>query len=86
MQNVVSDSIGETLIDSRQAAKKLGCSVRHLDSQRADGKVPFIRIGNLVRFSPTALDEWISRQLVTETGPQPPFVKNKSLKELPHDG
>ena len=67
MQTETQPSIGETLIDSRQAAKKLGCSVRHLDSLRAVGKIPFIRIGNLVRFSPTALDEMISEQLATHT-------------------
>ncbi|QDT50427.1 Helix-turn-helix domain protein [Symmachiella dynata] len=62
MQATASTPIGEALIDSRQAAKKLCCSVRHLDSQRAAGKIPFIRIGNLVRFSPVALDEWIREQ------------------------
>ena len=66
MQTTASEPIGETLIDSRQAAKKLGCSLRHLDSQRAAGKVPFIRIGNLVRFSPSALDHWIREQLTTD--------------------
>ena len=67
MKATASAPIGETLIDSRQAATKLGCSVRHLDSQRAAGKVPFIKIGNLVRFSPTVLDEWIREKLTTES-------------------
>ncbi|TWU14532.1 Helix-turn-helix domain protein [Symmachiella macrocystis] len=62
MKATASAPIGETLIDSRQAAKKLGCSVRHLDNQRAAGKIPFIRIGNLIRFSLASLDEWIREQ------------------------
>ena len=63
---VGGSAIGEELIDSRQAARKLRCSVRHLDSQRAAGNVPFIRIGNLVRFSPSALDEWVREQLTPD--------------------
>lgn len=55
--------IGETLIDSRTAAKKLGCSLRHLDGLRLAGKVPHVRLGQLVRFSPAALDRWIVEQL-----------------------
>lgn len=56
-------TIGETLIDSRTAAQKLGCSLRHLDGLRLAGKVPHVRLGQLVRFSPATLDRWIEEQM-----------------------
>ena len=59
--------IGETLIDSRTAAQKLGCSLRHLDGLRLAGKVPHVRLGQLVRFSPAALDRWIAEQMMDGT-------------------
>lgn len=58
-----TDTIGETLIDSRTAAQKLGYSLQHLDGLRLAGKVPHVRLGQLVRFSPAALDEWIEEQM-----------------------
>jgi excisionase family DNA binding protein len=56
--------IGTTLIDSKAAAKKLSCSLRHLDAMRLEGKIPHVRLGQLVRFSPAALDRWVQEQTV----------------------
>lgn len=63
MQTATQPTIGETLIDSRTAAKKLGCSLRHLDGLRLAGKVPHVRLGQLVRFSPSTLDRWVAEQM-----------------------
>lgn len=67
MKTDAQNGIGEALIDSRQAAKKLGCSLRHLDGLRHAGKMPHVRLGMLVRFSPAALDAWIAEQISIST-------------------
>lgn len=59
---------GEILVDSPTAAKKLSCSLRHLDGLRLAGEVPHVRIGQLVRFSPRALDEWVAEKMQGKTG------------------
>jgi predicted DNA-binding transcriptional regulator AlpA len=51
---------GELLWDSDRAANKLGLSARSLWSLTKSGDVPSMKIGRLVRYSPTALRDWIA--------------------------
>jgi excisionase family DNA binding protein len=39
------------------------------------GKIPGIRLGGSVRFSPSAIEDWLDRSSVTPTGDRPPAEK-----------
>ncbi len=43
------------------AAKELQCSVRHIRSLVSDGRIPYGKVGRLVRFSPPRVREWLSK-------------------------
>ena len=50
------------LVDVRAVAKLLGCSTRHVYRLTDAGLMPpSIRLGTLVRWSRTAIDEWIGQ-------------------------
>jgi excisionase family DNA binding protein len=51
------------LVTEREAAKLLQVSPRTLWTLRNGGKVPFIRVGHQVRYSPEQLREWIKQQM-----------------------
>jgi len=52
----------ETLLDERQLAQKLRVSVGTLRYWRTIDKGPsFHKIGQLVRYSPSAVNDWLSR-------------------------
>lgn len=51
------------LVDARTAARMLAVSPRTLHTLTRRGELPSVRVGRLVRYSPSALAEWIqSRQ------------------------
>jgi excisionase family DNA binding protein len=54
----------ENLLDKRGAAKRLGTTPRHMEDLVRDRKVPFVRVGRLIRFKPSDLDQWIEDQKV----------------------
>jgi excisionase family DNA binding protein len=47
------------LLDIEMLANSLGISTRQVRRFVADGRVPFIRIGHLIRFDPEEISEWI---------------------------
>lgn len=47
------------LLRPKEAAKLLAVSDRTLWSLTAGGKIPYVRIGKLVRYSREAIEEWI---------------------------
>lgn len=62
----------ETLLNQRQAAAKLGLSVRTMERHRVAGTGPrYIRMGRLVRFRPSDLAAWVdasARNSTSDTG------------------
>jgi excisionase family DNA binding protein len=56
------------LLKPREAAASLGISARLLWSMTKAEQIPHVRIGRLVRYSTTSLQEWIAK---IETGKQP---------------
>ena len=48
-----------TLIDIEKTAEHLGVSVRHVRRLVAERRIPYVKVGFLVRFDPTELGEWI---------------------------
>lgn len=53
----------QLLIDSVAAAEMLGMSTRKLWQLTKDGEIPFLRIGRSVRFSVSALEQWIESRI-----------------------
>ena len=50
---------GLLLLTPRQAAERLGISERTLWQLKADGEIPFLRIGRLIRYSLVDLEKWV---------------------------
>jgi len=42
-------------------AKALKCTPRHIYELVSLGKIPYAKVGRLVRFSPTRIQEWIDK-------------------------
>ncbi len=43
------------------AARELECSVRHVRKLVSENKIPYLKIGRLVRFSPLRVREWLHK-------------------------
>ena len=58
-----------TLLDIENLARSLGISMRQVRRFVADGSIPFIRIGHLIRFDPEEIKQWIeARRCGTQRG------------------
>jgi len=55
----VGTKSGLLLLTPRQAAERLGISERTLWQLKADGEIPFLRIGRLIRYSLVDLEKWV---------------------------
>jgi excisionase family DNA binding protein len=51
-----------TLVDIEAVSRSLGISIRQVRRFVATGQIPFVRIGNLIRFDPNELNEWIDKR------------------------
>jgi len=49
------------LIDIPGLAVTLGISVRHVRRLVAERRIPYIKVGHLVRFNPTDVASWLER-------------------------
>ena len=47
------------LLTIDQLAERLGITVRHVRRLVADRRVPYIKVGRLVRFDPNAIKAWL---------------------------
>jgi excisionase family DNA binding protein len=57
-----------TLIDMATAAEHLGVSLRHVRRLVAERRIPYVKVGHLIRFDPTAIAQWIDAQRIEPTG------------------
>jgi excisionase family DNA binding protein len=58
----------DQLVDGKTAAKLLNLSVRTLERHRVAGTGPrFARLGRLVRYRQSDIDEWVQSSLRTST-------------------
>lgn len=68
----------ETLLwNGRQTAKAMDISERTLWQLTKDGKIPHVRIGKLVKYDPSAVREWISKNSRADHGPRKQVKKGK---------
>jgi excisionase family DNA binding protein len=47
------------LVDIQTVARSLGISMRQVRRFVAEGQIPFLRVGHLIRFDPNELNDWI---------------------------
>jgi excisionase family DNA binding protein len=59
-----------TLFDKKQAAEALGISTVSVDRLRQEGKLPYRKIGHLVRFIPEDIENFISKSVGTPWTPK----------------
>jgi excisionase family DNA binding protein len=48
-----------SLVDIQTIAHSLGISMRQVRRFVAEGQIPFVRIGHLIRFDPDEMNDWI---------------------------
>lgn len=60
-----------SLIDLPMTADRLGVTVRYVRRLVAERRIPFIKLGHLLRFDPDELDAWLDRARVSEVGVGP---------------
>ncbi len=48
------------LIDVPILAERLGCSERHIRRLCHERRIPFMKVGRLVRFDPRDIDAWLT--------------------------
>jgi excisionase family DNA binding protein len=57
-----------TLVDIQAVSISLGISMRQVRRFVADGQIPFLRIGHLIRFDARELNEWIDARRTARQG------------------
>lgn len=55
----------QILVNEREAARLLGVCEKTLYNLRTEGRVPHLRLGSRVLYSPDALKKWVESQLTT---------------------
>ena len=60
-QQLSSPEVGRlpSLVDIQTVSQSLGVSMRQVRRFVADGQIPFVRVGHLIRFDPDELHNWI---------------------------
>ncbi len=48
-----------TLVDIQAVSQSFGISMRQVRRFVANGEIPFVRVGHLIRFDPDELNDWI---------------------------
>jgi excisionase family DNA binding protein len=61
MTNTKIDIIPE-LVSIDQLAQRLSITVRHVRRLVAERRVPYYKVGRLVRFDPDEITEWLRRE------------------------
>lgn len=54
----------QSLLNEKQVAAALGVTARHVRSLRARGLIPYIKLGRIVKFSPTGVSDALQRLTV----------------------
>jgi excisionase family DNA binding protein len=52
------------LLTIQQLADRLNVNTRHIRRLVAERRVPFLKVGHFVRFDPTEITDWLSRNRV----------------------
>jgi excisionase family DNA binding protein len=58
------------LVDITTIAAHLDVSVRHVRRLVAERRIPYVKWGNLLRFDPVAVADWLSRKAIAPAEPR----------------
>lgn len=58
---VFENEIVKLVWTSEEVASELGCSIRHVRKLVSEDRIPYLKVGRLVRFSPLRLREWLHK-------------------------
>lgn len=56
------------LLDVPTTADRLGVSVRYVRRLVAERRIPYIKLGHLLRFDPDEVDAWVDQARVSQLG------------------
>ena len=51
-----------TLVDIETVSRSFGISMRQVRRFVAEGQIPYVRVGHLIRFDPGELNRWIDER------------------------
>jgi excisionase family DNA binding protein len=54
------------LVDITRAAERLGVTVRYMRRLVAERRIPYVKLGHLLRFDPVELEAWIDAARVRQ--------------------
>ncbi len=61
--NQARSNLADRLLSQREAAQFLGISTRYLHTLRAKGQLPFLRIGNRIKYRLQDLERWAEERV-----------------------
>ena len=67
--DVETRKLRRDLIDVSAAAERLGVSVRYVRRLVAERRIPYFKLGHLLRFDVEEVDAWLERAKVSEIVP-----------------
>jgi excisionase family DNA binding protein len=56
------------LLDIDQLARHLGTSHRHIRRLIAEKRIPYVKVGRLIRFDPAEIGTWLNESRVAKAG------------------
>jgi excisionase family DNA binding protein len=59
------------LLSIDQVVERLGTSTRHIRRLIADRRIPYLKVGKLVRFDPDEINRWLDGSRVALRPPRP---------------
>jgi excisionase family DNA binding protein len=65
-----NDGRRDRLMDITGVADRLGVSVRYVRRLVAERRIPYIKLGHLLRFDPNTINEWLDKARVDEAWPE----------------
>ena len=68
-------SNAKRLVDISAVAAELGVTVRYVRRLVAERRIPYIKLGRLLRFDPGEVERWLERSRVEELVPVPRRVR-----------
>jgi excisionase family DNA binding protein len=73
------------LLTIDQIVERLGTSTRHVRRLIADRRIPYLKVGKLVRFDPDEINRWLDDARVA-LRPPPPTVARTRLRPVRRQG
>lgn len=64
------DTPADKLIDINALADRFGVRVRYIRRLVAERRIPYVKLGHLLRFDPAEVDAWIDRARIQESDPR----------------